>query len=165
MNFHHNLSFADNNKIPDWKPLLKTVYQPYIPYACKYSTLERQLLDTYLWDCFSKVDSQTDLPDYIRHVELTIPAILRIAKEAESRCIQFTRGCGLDGLILALKVGNFRIRVPQWVNALHRNDSVYFRVIFWNTSTNIRVFANSSRRRLTTKNIGPSSLRVYHSNK
>lgn len=91
--------------------MLKTVYLPYIPYASKYGALERQLLDTYLWDCFAKVDSQTDLVDYIRNVELTIPTILRIAKEAENRCIQFTRGSALDGLILALKVRIFEVPI------------------------------------------------------
>lgn len=97
---------TDTERKPEWKPVLKSLYHPYVPYASKYGTLERQLLDCYLWNCLSKMDdSQVDFIDCIRSIEPTIPTIMSMAKDAENRCMQFTHGCGVDGLVTALKVG------------------------------------------------------------
>lgn len=73
-------------------------------YASKYGTLERQLLDNYLWDYYLKMDSHVDLVDCIHSIGLTIPIVMNIVTEAQNRCIHFTRGCAINGLITALKV-------------------------------------------------------------
>ncbi|XP_065220959.1 conserved oligomeric Golgi complex subunit 7 [Planococcus citri] len=88
---------------PDWNPILKSLYFPYVQYASKYGTLERQLLDNYLWEMFSKSENVSDLADNIRSISLTIPDVINIAKEAKARCVLFTKGCAIDGLISALK--------------------------------------------------------------
>ncbi|XKL64088.1 hypothetical protein PGB90_004174 [Kerria lacca] len=64
---------------------------------------ERQLLDNYLWDYYLKMDSHVDLVDCIHSIGLTIPIVMNIVTEAQNRCIHFTRGCAINGLITALK--------------------------------------------------------------
>lgn len=59
---------------------------------------------------FSKTENITDLADNIRSISLTIPDVINIAKEAQTRCILFSKGCAFDGLITALKV---RILFPS----------------------------------------------------
>ncbi len=63
------------------------------------------MLDNYLWDTYLSMDSGTDLVDGIRSLSLTIPVVMNVATEALNRCLKFSRGCTINGLIVALKVG------------------------------------------------------------
>lgn len=120
-------AFAESEHRPNWHPVQKAVFFPYVQYASKYDRLERQLLDNYLWELLPKMENQNDVTDVIRHINLTIPDVMNVAKEAESRCVKFTKGCASDGLISALKVRTENKRCATFAALIkNRNNGSVF---------------------------------------
>lgn len=81
-------------------PLLEAVYRPFATYVSKYSSFEQKHLIQKLSE-FNFV--KDELTDTIQALNLSIPTIMDIAREAKKRCEDITENCGYCGLLTALR--------------------------------------------------------------